>query len=162
MKKNIAFISLKSQFCKDVCKSFCDDFEMIYADFNDILQFNLVNQNMLSVAGKEYFDAEEQKVLKSIVSCENIVLNIDFVVLNKGENLKLVKETCLIIYLKFTKKLLEQQNKKTDEQQKKLLVAYDAENKICSGFADLIVEIGGNVQKDCKKITENIKKFYNI
>ena len=162
MKKNIAFISLKSQFCKNVCKKFSDGFEMIYADFNEILQFNLVNQNMLSVAGKEYFDAEEQKVLKSIVGCENIVLNIDFGVLNKAENLKIVKETCLIIYLKFTKKLLEQCNKTTGEQQKKLLVAYDAENKICSGFADLTVEIGGNVQKDCNKITQKIKNFYNI
>ena len=118
---------------------------------------------MLNTAGLSYFEAEEQKVLKNIVTCENVAINIDFNILSKDDNnLKLVKDNCLIIYLKFTKEMLEKLNAKKSQQHTKLLVAYNEEDKVCSSFCDIVVQATGNTQKDCGKIISCIKNYYNI
>ena len=139
---------------------FCDKLEVLYADFNDILQYNLVNQNMLDVAGKEYFDIEEQKVLKSVVECNNVGLNIDLCILNKGENLNIVKKTCLIMYLRYTKSIIEKLNK--NEQFTKPTFAYDAEDKIGKRFADIVVDLCGNIKTDCDNIIAQLKNYFEI
>lgn len=162
MKKNIAFISIKSKFCNALCKMFCNKLEMLYADFNDILQYNLVNADMLDSAGQEYFDSEEQKVLKSVVECENIGINIDFSILNKGENISLVKDTCLVIYLRYSKQLIEKFNKHTTKQHTKLLVAYDIEDKICANYSDIVVDLTDNLNKNCENLINAIKKYYKL
>jgi shikimate kinase len=162
MKKNIAFVSLKSKFCKNLCKMFCDRLELMFADISDILQYNMINSNMLRLAGKSYFDSEEQKVIKNVVDCENIGVNIDFITLNKGENLQIVKNNCLLVYLCFGKDVLQKINKVAGSKNSKLLVAFNEEDKICKSFADIVVEINGNETADIKKITQSIKKYYKL
>lgn len=162
MKKNIAFVSLKAKFCKNICKMFCDRFELMFADIYDILQYNMVNQQMLNVAGQQYFNAEEQKVIKNVVTCENIGVNIDFYLTNKADNLNIIKQNCLVVYLKFTKEILKKYNSIVGKQSSKLLVAYDAEDKICQSIADVVVDVSGNNKTDIKNIADKIKKYYKI
>lgn len=162
MKKNIAFISLKSKFCKKLCKIFCDSIEMLYADINDVLQYNMVNQDMLQKAGKQYFETEEQKVLKSVCDCENIGINIDYNLVSKNNNIDIIKNNCLVIYLKHTIDLLTSFNKSTSTQHTKLLVAIEEQDKICSSFCDLSVILTGDDKNDCNNIIKQIKKYYNM
>ena len=160
MKKNIAFLSLKPKFCTNVCKTFCDQVEMVFADVHKILQYNLVNQNMLKVAGKQYFEEQQQKIVKSVAECENIGLLVDLELLNVGSNLKCVADNCLIVYLQFSKRFYQTKNKTSFEQSNKLLHAFEQEDKICESLADITVSMDKGEKQECLKIIDKIKQYY--
>ena len=159
MKKNIAFISLKSKYSKTLCKTFAQSLGMIFADIDDILQYNMVNQNMLETAGREYFDSEEQKVLKSVAECENICLNIDFVVINKNNNLQITKENCIVVYLQYPKSFFESKNKTKSNKMAKLLSAFELEDQICCTFADVVVKLNDTSKEGCNRIIKEIREY---
>lgn len=99
MKKNITIICLSSQFRKTVAKKLADELDMFYADVNEIMEYNLINSEMLEKAGQEYFDENEQKTLKTISSYENTVLTLNYSTLNKNNNFALLKQNTLIIFM---------------------------------------------------------------
>lgn len=100
MKANITVIGLVGNFKKTVAKLLSDKLEMIFADVNDIMEFNLINTKMIECAGQDYFDKNEAKTIKQLSEYENTVITLNFSSLNKGNNIKILKENSVIIYLK--------------------------------------------------------------
>ena len=100
MKNNIAVIGLVGNFKKTVAKTLADKLEMVFADVNDIMEFNLINANMIDKVGQEYFDKNETKTVKMLASYENSVITLNFSTLNKNSNAEYLKKSCVIVYLK--------------------------------------------------------------
>lgn len=150
MKTNIAIISPNIKAIKSACKNLSDKLDMIFADVNDILEYNMVNQHMLEVAGKDYFDKEETKVLASVIGCNNTCLCCSFDILNKKNNFELIKSNCLVIFLK-----INNQDLFFSDTWQKQTYALDVENKICEKYADIIVETSKNQDVLKEKFKKN-------
>lgn len=156
MKTNIALVSLNFDHTRQLCKDLADQLDMLFADINDILEYNMVNQQMLDMAGKEYFDKEEKKVLASVVQCNNACICCKFEILNKNSNFDVLKSNCLVIFLEYAKSEL----KNSDIWQKQSY-AFDVENSICKKNADISIKFSKN-KNTTKDILQSIKKFYNM
>ena len=102
MKKNIAIIGLVGNFKKNVAKALADKLELFFADVNDIMEFNLINANMIEHVGQDYFDKNETKTVKLLASYENTIITLNFSTLNKSNNHKLLSENCIMIYLRLS------------------------------------------------------------
>lgn len=161
MKTNIAFLCIKSKFCKNICKTFCHAVEMMFADVDEILLYNLVDENMLNYAGKDYFEEQQQKVVKSIAECENICMLVDLVLINNKNNLQCIKDNCLVVYLRYSKEYYQNKNIYSKEQNKKQLIAFETEDAICQKIADISVDVSGANKKDCNEIIKKITQYYN-
>ena len=74
MKKNIVILSLSNNYSRDIGKRLADFFDMFYIDLNDILEYNLVDENMLKTAGREYFETERTKIVKGLSHYENSLI----------------------------------------------------------------------------------------
>lgn len=165
MKKNISIISLINNFKKDIAKKLADELEMIFADVNDLMEYNLINDEMLAVAGQEYYDKNEQKTLKTISSYENTVLTINFSTLNKSNNFDILKNNSLIIYLAFDFTTFCQLNKQ--EFNKTLIklnqIAYNDRDTIMKSYADIIVNVTDiNLDNVLKQLLIAINGYYKI
>ena len=66
IKSNIAILCLSNNYSKYLGKKLADDLDMFFADISDILEYNLIDNNMLETAGKEYFDAQKERVINGI------------------------------------------------------------------------------------------------
>ena len=77
MKKNIAIVSLSNNYSRTVSKNIADFLELFYVDLNDIMEYNLVNDEMLEKAGREYFENERQKVITGVAGFDNSLVTGD-------------------------------------------------------------------------------------
>lgn len=102
MVSNITIIGLVDNFKKEIAKNLASKLDMMLVDVNEMLIYNFVDGNMLDNLGQKYFDKSENKVVKSILSCDNLVINSNISTLNKKDNFNLFKEYSTIIYLKLT------------------------------------------------------------
>ena len=76
MKKNITIICLSNKYKKIVAKELADSLEMFYADINDIMEYNLINSEMLLSAGQQYFD-ENVTNRRPVTLAANLVKYLD-------------------------------------------------------------------------------------
>ena len=130
MKTNLAILCLSDNYSKYLVKKLADDLDMFFARINDILAYNMIDQNMFNTAGKEYFDKEKEKVVHSVCQYENSVIcgTLDIMI----NNVNMLKENCLTIYLNIDKDLLEKIERKFEfSELSRLHLAYDEENSIC-------------------------------
>lgn len=163
MKKNITIICLVNDYKKRVAKALADELEMFYADVNEIMEYNLINDEMLEKAGQEYFDKNESKTVKIIASYDNTILTLNFSTLNKGNNLQLLKKDSLIIYLKLNFEKFCELNRY--ENQKSLIkineLAFNDRDAHISKFADIIVEIvDAELPNVLNQIMDSIDKHF--
>ena len=100
LKKNITIICLSNKYKKIVAKELADSLEMFYADINDIMEYNLINSEMLLTAGQQYFDQNEEKTIKTVSDYDNTILTLNLSTLNKNNNLDIIKNNSLIIYVR--------------------------------------------------------------
>lgn len=100
MKANITVIGLVGNFKKNVAQALADKLEMIFADVNDIMEFNLINSKMIEHAGQDYFDKNESKTVKLLASYENTVITLNLSTLNKNNNIQILKENSVVVYLR--------------------------------------------------------------
>lgn len=139
MKNNLAIISLSNNYSRQIGKQLADFLELFYVDLDDILEYNLVNSKMLEIAGKEYFDAEKQKVIKSVAQFDNslVVGNLELFLTNN--NFNYFKNDFYIIYLFCDKEKIEDIEKKFEV--KRQFFAFDEEDKICKSYANLVINV---------------------
>ena len=143
MKKNITIICLVNDYKKRVAKALADELEMFYADVNEIMEYNLINDEMLQKAGQQYFDENESKTVKTIASYNNTILTLNFSTLNKGKNMEILKKDSLIIYLKLNFEKFCELNRL--ENTKSIIkineLAFDDRDTYISSFADIIINV---------------------
>lgn len=160
VKKNITIICLANEYKKRVAKALADELEMFYADVNEIMEYNLINDEMLEKAGQQYFDENESKTVKTIASYDNTILTLNFSTLNKGGNLNILKKESLIIYIKLS---FEKFCKLNKFETKKSLVkinelAFEDRNAYIADFCDILVD---PLDLELTSVVENIIQSIN-
>ena len=164
MKKNITIICLVNDYKKRVAKALADELEMFYADVNEIMEYNLINDEMLEKAGQQYFDENESKTVKTIASYDNTILTLNFSTLNKGNNLDILKKDSLIIYLKLNFLKFCELNRY--ENKKSLIkineIEFEDRNTYISSFADIIVNVvHAELSSVVNEIINDINKYFS-
>ena len=157
MKNNLLVVSLSNTYTRQVGEALASFLEIFYVDLNDILEYNLVNSNMLESAGKQYFDMERQRVIKSVTEYNNslVVANLELLLANG--NLSCFKDNFFIVYLYCDKSQLESFEAK--QQNRRNLYAFDEEDKIIKRVADIVIEADINSKNQVEMIKNGIVKY---
>lgn len=163
MKKNIAVVCLVNDYKKRVAKALADELEMFYADVNEIMEYNFINDEMLEKAGQQYFDENESKTVKTIASYDNTIIVLNFSTMNKGNNLDILKKDCLIVYLKLDFEKFCELNRY--ENQTSLIkineTAFADRDAYLSSFADVIVQTNSSeLPATLKDIMDSLDRYF--
>ena len=165
MKNNICIFGMVKDYTSKVAKRVADKFEMFFADVDALIEFDLINTNMVKdICGKEYLEKQERKKVKQVATFENTLITLRFALLNDDSNLKVLNENCLMIYLKLDKPTYDKKlgRNKNDKLNKLInLSVFDERNKILEEKADLIVDCSElDMLKSAKLIKDTILKHY--
>ena len=162
-KKNVLVLSLSNNFSRFVSKQIADSLELFYVDLNDMLEYNMVNEQMLETAGRKYFDKQMQKTIKSVLDYENSLVMGDIELFLNNNNLLYFKKDFLIVYMFVKEDELEEFEK--NYEFKRSLYAFDEEDEICKMFANVVIkpnikeinfdEIKKTIQKKMEAKNEN-------
>lgn len=163
MKKNITIICLSNEYKKNIAKQLALELDMFYADINDLMEYNLINSEMLEKAGQQYYDENEAKTIKTVSGYDDTILTLNLSTLNKSNYLDIIKQNSLIIYIRLNFETFMNLNRA--ENSKALVkineVAFDDRDRLISSFADIIVENQQvDVTQTIKQIIEGIEKFF--
>ena len=155
MKKNITILCNSQNFKKRVAKNLADQLDMLYADLEQILEYNMINDDMLEKAGQQYFDENEKSTLKNVANYENTVITLDFSTLNKENNAEILRQSTLVIYLSLEHNIFESLN--VSENDKNLAsineIVYADRDKLLRSFADITVDVS---KVDINLVTQQI------
>ena len=163
MKKNITIICLSDKYKKIVAKALADYLEMFYADMNDIMEYNLINSEMLLSAGQQYFDENEEKTIKTVSDYNDAILTLNLSTLNKNNNLEIVKKNSLIIYVRLPFETYSVLNKAENTSNLANInqSVFEDRDTLIKSFADIVVENRQIVVSETiKQIIEAIQKHY--
>ena len=104
MISNICIIGLIPEVTAQVSMALAEKLEMFYANVDDLIEFELMDMKKLEeVCGTEYLIQEEKSIVRKICSYENTLLTLKYSVLNNEDNIRNIRENCLLIYLRFDK-----------------------------------------------------------
>ena len=158
MKSNIALVCLSNNFLKNLGQMLADDLDMFFADIDDILEYNLVNDDMLDMAGKDYFDKEKEKVIKSVCQYDNSVICGRFeTIIN---NVEKIKDNSLLIYIKINDELFQKYECSNNSNYRIKEIAFEEENQLISQFADISLELSADDKGNIEKIKSVILDYY--
>ena len=105
MISNICIIGLIPEFTSQVSMALAEKLEMFYANVDDLIEFELMDKRKFEeVCGTEYLIQEEKSIVRKICSYENTLLTLKYSVLNNEENIRNIRDNCLLIYIRFDKK----------------------------------------------------------
>ena len=100
MKSNILFICQNRNKQKILGNALADELGMFYADLNDIMEYNFIDKKTLQFSGKEYYENQVYKSIKSAKDYENSVITVNFDSLNIKDAWQQLKTNSLVIYLR--------------------------------------------------------------
>ena len=159
IKSNIAILCLSNNYSKYLGKKLADDLDMFFADISDILEYNLIDNNMLETAGKEYFDAQKERVINGICQYENSVICGTFEILINSANR--IKNNSLLIYFDLDKNFIEKYEKSNKNSEFFIKdITYLQEDQLCKQMADVVIEIKNNEKQDIQNIKQLILNYY--
>lgn len=167
MKTNITIISLLSDFSKDIGKLLSDKLEMYYVDIQELMEFNLVNdEEVIKLCGVEYLNKLQAKTVADVSGYDNAVITIDYKFLVHKKNIENLKVRSSIIYLATNQKtFLKLFDKyKTEENEKDDVVelaVFDEHDEYLRKISDIVIDIDKATDKGVvKKIIKTIEKYY--
>lgn len=163
MKKNITIVGLVNNYKKQVAKTLADELEMVFADVNDIMEFNLINSKMIEIIGQKYFDENEEKTVKTLSTYENTVITLNFSTLNKNNNIESLKKNSLIIYLRLNFDTFIEVNKAevVGSLQKINGTAFNERDYLLKKISEIVVNIDEiDIANSVKNIIREIGNYY--
>lgn len=166
MKSNITLIALNAKFKKEIAKKLAEKLGMFYVDVNEMIKYDLLNINqVISVAGIDYYNKVESKTVASISTFENALITVENDTFFNNDNYKILKEKSLFIYLRldfesFKKQLDKEMNaRQKDEKEINEKLFYERD-KIMSGVSDIAIDISLSNKNKIASIIKEIKKHY--
>lgn len=164
-KANICIIGLSKHFTDDVCKQLSIKMDMFYANVQDILEFELMDmQKVEEVCGIDYLLKEERSIIRRICTYDNTIINVDYSCLNNDSNVEVIRDNCLIIYLRLNEKRFQKEQDKENINSNIKGINKDLfhdRDFICNKIADITVDCENHKDNELIEIIiENILKFY--
>ena len=151
-KLNICLYGLAKQFTDDIGSELSTKLDIYYANFDKIFEFEMIDLDRLEqVCGKEYFTKKETSVLKRLCTYENTLINIDYSLLNNENNLKYLKDSCLLIYIKLNISRFKKEIVNDNLSNGKISMNIDLfkdRDIICENNADIVVDCKDLNKKD--------------
>lgn len=165
-KSNICLFSIAKQFSDDISKDLSEKMDVFYANFDEIAEFELMDMNrMEEVCGRDYLAKREFSIIKRICTYENTLINMNYSMLNDEKNLNIIKDNCLLIYLKLNK------DRYKKEIQKDCLSAgatamnidiFEERDKLCEKYAEVVVDcMNLNYNEIIDIVIMEILKYFN-
>ncbi len=153
---------LIKQIKKDISHKLAKNLDMFYADVNELMNYNYIDENTIKIAGQEYFDKLEADFIKKISDYENTVFSLNLATANKNKNIDTIKKSCLIIFLELNYQDYVKLNVKDSKSLEKLdEMMYDSRNKLLTQYADIVVKIKKmDTDLILKNIIKEIKHYY--
>jgi len=162
-KKNICVIGMVPEFTNGIAETLADKLDMFFANVNDLIEFDLIDVAETEIiCGRDYLLKIEQKKVREVCTYENTVITMDYSVLNNDENIKTIKDNCLLIYVKlnrdnFLKKF--RVGKKNDFNE----LLFNDRDFICTNIADVVADCNFLTQKESVELLiEEIKRYYIV
>lgn len=165
MKVNITFIALNKSIKNNLAKSLADKLDMFYADVNDLIKYDITNiDKVISIAGIEYYNRVETKIVNSVSSYENTLITMELDTFFNNDNYKILKSTSLFIYVKIDfenyKKILDNEISENNKEEKSLnKKVFFERDKVLKSVSDIIVEYDENVDM-IELLINSIKKYF--
>ena len=158
MKSNILFICQNRQKQKKIGKALADELGMFYADLNDIMKYNFIDEKTLQFSGKEYYEQQVYKAIKAASNYENSLMIATFDSLNIKDAWSFIKKTCTVVYLKesFEPYCGEDCENKVNE------LVFEDRDIYLMEQADIIINNLNNEENCLQKIFEGMKSYFNI
>ena len=149
-------LSLENNIAKQTLQKFAEQLDMFFVNVDDILQYNMINKNMIDNAGLEYFEREQKKVMLCISEYDNSLVCGELSLFFKDDILERFQNNFLTIYLKYSQNDIQKFQKQfyTNDNQniKKNLVAFDDEDKACQKVSDATVLMTTNEEEDIESM----------
>lgn len=141
---------------------------MFYIDTTDIIKFDMeAYKNTISAGGIDYFNKLENETFKRVCSFENTVITTDLNLINRENNLNLLKKSSLLIYLCldyefYKEKLIKERPHSSIYEENLNLSVFEERNKLICNFSDVVLKITPKKEnKIVELIIKEIKKYYN-
>ena len=164
-KANICLIGLSNQFVDQFGLGLSKKLDMFYANVQKIIEFELLDMHkMEEVCGKDYLEKKETSIIKRICTYENTILNVEYQLLNSDINFEILKNACIIVYLKIDKNRYGSLESNENLSNSVKLInsdLFEDRNFIWEKKADIVVdclELSGKELQD--KFLEEIVKYY--
>ena len=167
MKTNICIYGLNEQFVKKIAKRVSDKFEMFFADVDALIEFDLINTQMVEeVCGKEYLEKLERKKVKNTATFENTLLSLKFSLINDEMNRKVLDENCLMVYIKLNEESFEKKLSKSSKEKLNRILSmavFKERDKLLESYADIVVDCSDlNVYSATAKVQDKIFDYYEV
>ena len=162
---NITLLALNKNLQKSIAKKLAKKLGMFFVDVNDLIKYELEDiEKVISIAGIEYYNKVEHKIVKSVCGYENAVISINIDTLNKDSNIEKIKQSSLVIFLKTSFNYLKQKltTKQKDKYENEINISvFEERNKILSSISNIIIDIDElSDKKVLDLIVNEIIKFY--
>ena len=173
MVQNIAIIGLDRDISREVASLVANELEMHFMDTIDLFEFDNKPRDlseMLKVFGVRHFRKKEKGTIKYVSSFNQTVINFESGSASCKENLKTIKENCLIVYLKKRKPSLIRDLKKKNYASvylKRFYLLTDnaikRRNDNLVKYADIVINVDNqSVFKITSELIRQIKAFYGV
>jgi len=143
IKKNIAIVSLETNISKKISKQIAEKFDMFFADTNDILSYKLQNKKFENNIDINLLEKKQKELLNDINNYENTTIFCNFELLTQSNNLEIIKNNAILVYLKVDKDEFQKDNLSFN-----LGYAFDFEDKFCEQNCDIKIEITKDTKID--------------
>jgi len=161
MKTNIVFISLVEDFSKKLAEKISKDYDLYFADMNDILEYNLMNEKEIgNICGIDYLNSLKNKIVKSIASYENTMITLPYYLFINENNSKILKQYGTVVFLKFNKVDCENITN-SDNESKVNNITFDEYSSLCESESDVCIHLDNLDFNDCyKKVKKTIDEYF--
>ncbi len=167
MKTNIVLIGFFKEFTKQIGKKLALDFGLYYADVEEMIEYNLMNEKEIEeLCGVDYLNNLKNKIIKDLSCYENTLITIPYNMFITNKNYDMFKSYCTIVFLNFSRDFIKEEiNKSQDKTIKNdgnvFLLAYEERTKFCIDNSDISINITqSDLDNSYKKIKKCLDKYY--
>lgn len=166
-KSNIVVVCLIKNVKEQFASALAEKLEMCFVSTDDMFQKEEGGvKELLDNFGSKYFENIEKQTLSAIKNFENTVVVSNAPTLFSQENLKKIKNNCLILYLQINFKVFKKIKNEnlTEANRAKLImdeIVFAERDKLYCQNADIVVDGSSlKLKKAIKKAVKGIKSYY--
>ena len=168
MQTNITLFCFLNQYSKNVAKILADKLDMFYVDFQELLEFDLVDAgHIIKTLGKrdgaKYINGIEQKTVTKVNEFENTVITISPQKLFSDKTPEAFRKSSFFVYLQMSQSAMNVQCEKSgDKVDSSLLgIGFSDRDKLYVAESAVVVNCSKlKEKKAAKKIIKELKAYF--